>query len=85
MALYQAGRYGEAEPLYRKALAAYEKALGPEHPDVAASLVNLAELYREQGRPDEAEPLYQRALVIQERGGRPMGDPGLILIMRLGR
>ncbi len=34
--LYQAqGRYAEAEPLYKRALAIIEKALGPEHPPVA--------------------------------------------------
>jgi len=38
------GNYAEAEPLYRRALAIVEKALGPEHPNVAASLNNLAEL-----------------------------------------
>jgi len=31
-------------------LAIREKALGPDHPDVATSLNNLAELYRLQGR-----------------------------------
>ncbi len=36
----------DAEPLYKRALAIWEKALGPEHPHVAASLNNLAELYR---------------------------------------
>ena len=41
--LYQdQGRYGEAEPLYKRALAIREKALGPEHPDVATSLDDLA-------------------------------------------
>ncbi len=40
--------------------------LGPEHPDVAYSLNNLAELYRAQGAYAEGEPLYQRALVIRE-------------------
>ena len=29
------GRYAEAEPLYKRALAIREKALGPDHPDVA--------------------------------------------------
>ena len=44
--LYHAqGRYAEAEPLYQRALAICEKALGPEHPDVATSLNNLAVLY----------------------------------------
>ncbi len=44
-----------------------EKALGPEHPDVATSLNNLAELYNAQGRYAEAEPLYKRALAIWEK------------------
>ena len=44
--LGNAGRYSEAEPLYKQSLAIREKVLGPNHPDVAASLNNLAELYR---------------------------------------
>ena len=37
--LYQdMGRHAEAEPLYRRALAIREQALGPEHPDVAEAL-----------------------------------------------
>ena len=36
------GRYAEAEPLYKRSLAIREKALGPDHPDVAQSLNNLA-------------------------------------------
>jgi hypothetical protein len=39
-----------------------EKALGPEHPDVAAGLNNLAEFYRLQGQYAQAEPLVKRAL-----------------------
>ena len=38
-----------------------EKALGPDHPDVATSLNNLALLYYNQGQYAKAEPLYQRA------------------------
>ena len=36
----------EAEPLYQRALAIVEKALGPHHPQVAVTLSNLAELLR---------------------------------------
>ncbi len=36
------GKYAEAEPLNKRALAIMEKALGPEHPGVATSLNNLA-------------------------------------------
>ncbi len=41
--------------------------LGEEHPDVTASLNNLAGLYDYQGRYTEAESLYQQALDILER------------------
>jgi hypothetical protein len=36
--------------LYKRSLAIYEKALGPDHPDVALGLNNLALLYKTQGR-----------------------------------
>ena len=62
------GRYAEADPLYERALAIWEKVLlGPGHPDVATSLNNLAGLYDRQGRYAEAEPLYERALAIREK------------------
>jgi tetratricopeptide (TPR) repeat protein len=64
-------RYAEAEPLYQRALAIKEEALGSGHPSTAASLNNLAEIYRDQGRYGEAEPLYQRALAIQEKALGP--------------
>jgi tetratricopeptide (TPR) repeat protein len=41
--------------------------LGPDHPDTAQSLNNLAALYRAQGKYVQAEPLYQRALTICEQ------------------
>jgi tetratricopeptide (TPR) repeat protein len=66
--LYQSqGQYAEAESRYQRALAIWEKAFGPDHPNVATGLNNLAELYRMQGQYAQAEPLYQRALVIWER------------------
>jgi tetratricopeptide (TPR) repeat protein len=48
-----------------------EKALGPEHPNVATSLSNLAGLYQAQGRYADAEPLLKRALAIQEKALGP--------------
>ncbi len=61
-ALYQAGRYDEALPFWKKALKLGQREFGPEHPSTAMLLNNLAELYRLQGRYAEAEPLYKRAL-----------------------
>ena len=66
--LYQAqGKHAEAEPLFKQALAIWEKAVGPDHPNVATILNNLAEVYRAQGKYDEAEPLQKRALTIREK------------------
>ena len=44
--------YVEAVVLYERALEIQEMVLGPEHPEVANSLNNLAELYRAQGKYD---------------------------------
>jgi len=44
-----------------------EKAYGAEHPNLAASLNNLAEFYRDRRRHAEAEPLFRRALAILEK------------------
>ena len=63
---YRAGGYREADSPWTRALEIREKALGSEHAEVAASLNNLAELYRAQGQYAEAEPLYERALQIDE-------------------
>ena len=44
------GAYAEADPLYARSLAIREKVLGLEHPDVASSLSNRAELLKCQVR-----------------------------------
>jgi len=62
---YLQGRYAQAEPLYKRSLAIMEKALGPDHPDVALSLENLAALYRATNRMKEAEVLEKRAAAIR--------------------
>jgi tetratricopeptide (TPR) repeat protein len=59
--------YTQAQPLYERALAIYERVLGPDHPDTAASLSNLALLLRAQGDLAGARPLFERALAIRER------------------
>jgi CHAT domain-containing protein/Flp pilus assembly protein TadD len=68
---YQQGRYAEAESLYKRSLAIWEKTLGPDHPDLATLLDNLAALYDNQGRYADAEPLYKRSLVIHEKALGP--------------
>ena len=48
------GQYATAEPLYQRALAITEKAFGPEHPNIAKSLNNLALLC------DSQSPIQKR-------------------------
>ena len=72
MQLYQGGKFAEAIPLAQKALSLREKALGPDHPDVAQSLYNLAGLYQAIGAYARAVPLYQRSLAIEEKALGPM-------------
>ncbi len=52
--LYAQGRYQDAIPFAEKALKLGERELGRDHPELAASLNNLAALYRAQGRYAEA-------------------------------
>ena len=54
-----------------RALTIRENALGPEHPDVAQSLNNLAGLYYKQGQYAQAKPLYKQALAIWEKAFGP--------------
>ena len=64
------GRSDESGRHLRKALSIREKAYGPNHPDVAETLVNLARLQVDLDNPDEAESLLQTSLDIQEKSHR---------------
>ncbi len=65
--LYQQGNYAEAAHLGERVLAILEKALGPDHPDTATALNNLALLSQNMGEYAKALPLHQRALAIREK------------------
>ena len=71
MERYRAGQYGRAVMIAEAALKVAEKNVGPNHPDVATSLNNLALLYRTQGDYAKAEPLYKRSLAIREKALGP--------------
>jgi len=62
---YRDGEYAEAVPKAERALHLRETVLGPDHPDVAASLDYLAELLDHTARGEEAESLYRRAVDIR--------------------
>ncbi len=61
------GLYNQALPWLKQCLEVTKKRFAEEHPDIAASLNNLAELYVFQGRYSEAEPLYIQALALRRQ------------------
>ena len=65
--MIETNRHTEAEPLCRRALAILEKSFGPDYPDVAICLSNLAALLTATNRHTEAEPFSRRALAILEK------------------
>ncbi len=77
VALHGKGRWQDAEATLQRALAIAEKAGGPEHPNVADSLNELAVLYAAQARAvgillpsaekDQTESLRQKALALNQR------------------
>jgi CHAT domain-containing protein len=68
---YAMGQYHQATALAQRALEIREKALGPEHPETAVSLNNLANLFEAMGDYAKAEPLFEHALAIREKALGP--------------
>ncbi len=68
------GRYAKAEPVFERALAIVDKALGPDHPNVATSLENYATLLRKTGRTTEAANLVAQAKAIRAKHAKE--NPG---------
>ncbi len=69
--LIEQSRLSAAEQCFRRALALNEEAFGPDHPDVARHLNNLAQILQETNRLAEAEHLVRRALAINQRSFGP--------------
>ena len=65
MELYRSGKYERAIVLAKKTIEVAEQNVGPDHPDVATSLENLADLYRATKRTTEADALEERAARIR--------------------
>jgi tetratricopeptide (TPR) repeat protein len=64
--LRDAGKFQEAVPIAEKVLKYCERNDGPDHPETADSLNDLASLYAGMGNYAKAVPLYERALKIRE-------------------
>ena len=69
--LFSLGSFDQALPLAQQSLQLSEKALGPEHPQTAQSLMVLGSLYGQMGVHDKALSLSQRALQISEKVSGP--------------
>jgi tetratricopeptide (TPR) repeat protein len=65
--LDERAQYAEAESLLQRALDIRERILGPDHPDTATSLSDLARLCQTQGKYEPAKTLNERALAVREK------------------
>ncbi len=69
--LLNLGKYPEAWESHSQALELRQKALGPEHPDVATSISNLASVAWWMGRYDEAVEKAELAVTLQAKALGP--------------
>ena len=69
-ALVAQSRFDDAIPLFQRALEIDEKALGPDHPDMASMMERYAVPLRYTGRIAQAEAAEERARSIRARSGR---------------
>ncbi|GFF61344.1 putative Pfs, NB-ARC and TPR domain protein (JCVI) [Aspergillus udagawae] len=78
------GKLEKAEEMYQRALAGYEKALGPEHTSTLDTVNNIGSLYQIQGKLKEAEEMYQRVLAGYEKALGPDHTSTLNTVDNLG-
>jgi len=65
------GRLKDAEMMYKRALAGFEKALGLEHMSTLDTVNNLGVVYRKLGCHKDAEVMFKRALAGLEKARGP--------------
>jgi tetratricopeptide (TPR) repeat protein len=80
MKLYSSGDYTQGVKVAKRALQVAQQSDSPDHPNVALSLSNLAELYEAQREYAKAELLYKRSLEILEKAFG-QDDPFLVPIL----
>src|SRR5436309_2913795 len=78
------GKLAEAEQMFLRALAGYEKALGPDHTSTLETVNNLGLLYADQGKLAEAEQMYERALAGYEKASLSHTIAALNAVRNLG-
>jgi len=60
------GLFIDAHSNMQRSLDIYEQKLGPNHPDIAFILNNMASIYQDLHKYDNALTFYERALLINE-------------------
>ena len=87
LVLKEAGRYEEAERVFRGLIADDERQLPPGHPDLVNTLTELAEITLRQGRAAEALAFADRAAPYEGYGESVTDAPllGAFALYRLGR
>ena len=68
---YEQGKFLDAEPLLREAMAILEKVIAPDDEQMLMTTGNLAEIYNTLEKYGEAEKLYDRALAIKVKLNNP--------------
>jgi tetratricopeptide (TPR) repeat protein len=82
--LKQQIQYKAAERMHLRALAGYEKALGPDHTSTLDTVNNLGILYYSQDKLADAEQMYERALAGYEKALGPDHTSTLETVHNLG-
>jgi tetratricopeptide (TPR) repeat protein len=70
--------------MYVRALAGWEKALGPDHTSTLVTVNNIGLLYSNQGKLAEAEQMYVRALAGYEKASLSHTITALTAVRNLG-
>ena len=78
------GQSRKAAPLYKRALAVYDRARGVSRRHLASTLDNLAELYFNQGDLVKARALYRKVLSVFEQVYGPNHEELVPRLKRLG-
>ncbi|HEY1725293.1 MAG TPA: toll/interleukin-1 receptor domain-containing protein [Steroidobacteraceae bacterium] len=77
VALQREGRDADAEQSFRAALELQRRVLGPAHPDIAATLQDLAKVIDDEGNLKTAIPVMQQALDMQRQLNGTQPEPRL--------
>jgi tetratricopeptide (TPR) repeat protein len=78
------GDFARAEPFAARALAIWERILGPGNPSVAVASNNLAIVRHSLGRRAEAKALFERALALTEATSGPEHPTVAAMLNNLG-